>query len=169
MGGGKGVGTISCPAEYDIVVTAQHVLNNQHATHDELRILLRNAPLSIPFDQRAVFREESDPDLNSDLAILRVVKSQHAALFAAGLTSLDAARCVETEDFDRAEIFYVFGYPDEGRGYDYEKRVLDAQLHCAQGATYRTSDSEPFKHKNRGRPSGGLSWHEWIGGHRRCR
>lgn len=115
------------------VVTAQHVLNNQHATHDELRILLRNAPLSILFDQRAVFREESDPDLDSDLAILRVVKSQHAALFAAGLTSLDAASCVATEDFDRAEIIYVFGYPDEGRGYDYEKRVLDAQLHWLRG------------------------------------
>jgi hypothetical protein len=115
------------------VVTAQHVLNNQGAAHDELRILLRNAPLSILFDQHAVFRDESDPDLDSDLVILRVVKSQHAALFAAGLASLDAACCAETEDFGRAELFHVFGYPDEGRGYDYDNRVLDAQLHWLRG------------------------------------
>lgn len=115
------------------VVTAQHVLNNQGAAHDELRILLRNAPLSILFDQRAVFRDESDPDLDSDLVILRVVKSQHTDLFAAGLASLDAACCAETEDFSRADLFHVFGYPDEGRGYDYDNRVLDAQLHWLRG------------------------------------
>ncbi|WP_262384144.1 serine protease [Pseudomonas fragi] len=115
------------------VVTAQHVLNNQRAGHDELRILLRNAPLSVLFDQHAVFRDESEPDLDSDLVILRVVKSQHAALFAAGLASLDAACCAETEDFGRADLFHVFGYPDEGRGYDYDHRVLDSQLHWLRG------------------------------------
>ena len=115
------------------VVTALHVLNNQSATHEELRILLRNTHLSILFDYRAVFRDESDPDLDSDLVILRVVKSQHAALYAAGLTSLDAAYCAETQDFCRADSFHVFGYPDEGRWYDYEERVLGAQLHWLRG------------------------------------
>lgn len=115
------------------VVTALHVLNNQCEVHDDLRILLRNAPISIVFDQRAVFRDESDPDLDSDPVILRIVKSQHADLYAAGLTSLDAARCVETEDFCRADIFHVFGYPDEGRRYDHEKRVVGAQLHWLKG------------------------------------
>lgn len=115
------------------VVTSQHVLSNQGASHDELRILLRNAPLSVLFDQRAVFRDESEPDLDSDLVILRVVKSQHAALFAAGLASLNAAYCAETEDFGGAETFHIFGYPDQGRGYDYDNRVLDAQLHWLRG------------------------------------
>lgn len=115
------------------VITAQHVLNNQSAAHDELRILLRNAPLSILFDQRAVFRDETDPDLDSDLVILRVVKSQHKTLFAAGLASLDAACCAETADFSRADLLHVFGYPDEGRGYDYDNKVLDAQLHWLTG------------------------------------
>ncbi|WWL45075.1 hypothetical protein V5O39_03620 [Pseudomonas parakoreensis] len=67
------------------------------------------------------------------MVILRVVKSQHAPLFAAGLASLDAACCAETEDFGRAELFHVFGYPDEGRGYDYDHRVLEAKLHWLRG------------------------------------
>ncbi|NLT99948.1 MAG: hypothetical protein GXW88_04825 [Pseudomonas lundensis] len=109
------------------------MLNNQGAAHDELRILLRNAPLSILLDQHAVFRDESDPDLDSDLVILRIVKSQHAALFAAGLASLDAACCAETEDFGRADLFHVFNHSEEGRGFDYDNRVLDAQLHWLSG------------------------------------
>nr|WP_314579152.1 hypothetical protein [uncultured Pseudomonas sp.] len=115
------------------VVTPQHVFNNQCATHDDLRILLRNAPISILFDQRAVFQDEADPDLNADLAILRVAKEQHAALYEAGLTSLDAANCAEIDDYCRAEGFDVFGYPDEGREYDYEEKVLGAQLHWLRG------------------------------------
>ncbi|HEX4547991.1 hypothetical protein [Pseudomonas sp.] len=115
------------------VVTAQHVLNNQGAVHEELRILLRKAPISILFDLRSVFRDESDPDLDSDLAIFRVVKSQHAALFAAGLASLNADYCAETGDLGRADALYVFGYPDEGRGYNYDNKVLDAQMHWLRG------------------------------------
>lgn len=115
------------------VVTAQHVLNNQGATHEHLRILLRKTPVSIMFDLRSVFREESDPDLDSDLAIFRVVKSQHAALFAAGLSSLNADYCAQTRDLGRADALYVFGYPDEGRGYDHGNKVLDAQIHWLRG------------------------------------
>ncbi|MDO7901676.1 hypothetical protein ACE1YR_12025 [Pseudomonas sp. K1(2024)] len=139
-----GVGT-AFVLEYEgelFVITAMHVLNNQLATHDDLRILLRNAPVSILFDLRAVFPEESDPDLDSDLAILRVVKEQHAELYAAGLTSLDATCYVDTDEFGRADSFHVFGYPTEGREYDYEERVLDARLHWLRGEL-----SEP---KNRG-------------------
>lgn len=130
-----GVGT-AFVLEYEgelFVITAMHVLNNQLATHDDLRILLRNAPISILFDLRAVFPEESDPDLDSDLVVLRVVKEQHADLFAAGLTSLDAACCINDEDFCRADSFHVFGYPDEGREYDYEEKVLGARLHWLRG------------------------------------
>ncbi|WDY56574.1 hypothetical protein [Pseudomonas sp. PSKL.D1] len=115
------------------VVTALHVLRNQFATHDELRILLRNAPLSILFDLRAVFRDESDPDPDSDLVILRIVKSQHAELYAAGLVSLDAAECAFIEDYSRAESFDVFGYPETGRSYDYEENILGSQLRWLKG------------------------------------
>jgi hypothetical protein len=115
------------------VVTALHVLNNQSAAHDELRILLRNAPLSILFDLRAIFQDESEPDPDSDLVILRIVKSQHAALYAAGLVSLDAAECAFIEDYSRAESFDVFGYPETGRSYDYEEKILGAQLHWLKG------------------------------------
>ncbi|WP_245586779.1 hypothetical protein [Pseudomonas cremoricolorata] len=115
------------------VVTALHVLKNQFAAHDELRILLRNAPLSILFDLRAVFRDESDPDPDSDLVILRIVKSQHTELYAAGLVSLNAAECAFIEDYSRAESFDVFGYPEAGRSYDYEANVLGAQLHWLKG------------------------------------
>ncbi|WP_405128838.1 hypothetical protein [Pseudomonas urmiensis] len=115
------------------IVTALHVLNNQYAAHDDLRILLRNAPISILFDQRAVFQDESDPDLGADLAILRVVKSQHTALYAAGLTSLDAAKCAETDDFCRAEGFHVFGFPEADREYNHQDKILGAKLHWLRG------------------------------------
>lgn len=88
--------------------------------------MLRNAPLSILFDLRAVFRDESDPDPNSDLVILRIVKSQHTELYAAGLVSLNAAECAFIEDYRRAESFYVFGYRQAGRSYDYEANILGA-------------------------------------------
>lgn len=115
------------------VVTAQHVLNAQNATHDDLRILLRNAPISVIFDQRAVFRDEHDPDPDSDLAIFRVVRSQHAALLQAGLTTLDAENCVEDADMDAVDTFHIFGYPDVGRGYDYEEKSLEGDLRCLSG------------------------------------
>jgi hypothetical protein len=115
------------------VITAQHVLNNQGATHEELRILLRKAPISILFDLCSVFQDESDSDLDSDLVIFRVVKSQHAALFAAGLSSLNAEYCAQTSDLSHAEAVYVFGYPDEGRRYDYDSKELDAQMHWLRG------------------------------------
>lgn len=115
------------------VVTAQHVLNTHNATHDDLRILLRNAPISVMFDQRAVFGDEHDPDPDSDLAIFRVVRSQHAALFQAGLSTLDAENCVEDADMHAVDTFHIFGYPDVGRGYDYEEKSLEGHLQCVSG------------------------------------
>ncbi|MDR8365050.1 hypothetical protein [Pseudomonas sp. JL3] len=116
-------------------MTAQHVLNAQGATHDELQILLRRAPISILFDLCAVFWDEfnPDPDPDSDLVIVRIVKSQQAGLFAAGLASLDAALHVEIEKFGAVDCFYVFGFPDEGREYDYEKKELAAEMDCFRG------------------------------------
>src|ERR1700712_1125326 len=80
----------------------------------------------------SLFRDVSDPDLDSDLVIFRIVKSQHAALFAAGLSSLNADYCAQTRDLGRADGLYVFGYPDEGRGYDHDNKVLNAQMHGAE-------------------------------------
>ncbi|WP_210712450.1 trypsin-like peptidase domain-containing protein [Pseudomonas sp. MWU349] len=110
------------------VVTAQHVLNNQGASHDDLRILLRNAPLSIIFDRRSVFRDEIDPDLDSDLVILRIKKSQHESLLAAGLTCVQATDCIRTSQNELVDLFHVYGYPDEGRGYEYEEKSITADL-----------------------------------------
>ncbi|GFZ63028.1 hypothetical protein PSE10A_55390 [Pseudomonas amygdali pv. eriobotryae] len=75
-----------------------------------MRILLRNAPVSILFDLRAVFSEEFDPELNSDLVILQVVEEPHADSYAAGLTGLDAACYVNTGHFCRAGSVHGFGY-----------------------------------------------------------
>ncbi|WP_454869703.1 hypothetical protein [Pseudomonas putida] len=115
------------------VVTAQHVLNNQGATHDDVRILLRKAPISIIFDQRAVFRDESDPDADSDLVILRVKKSQHEALLAAGLTYVKAVDSIKTKQNPDVDLFHVYGYPDQGRDYDWDKKSLSAELWCLSG------------------------------------
>lgn len=115
------------------VVTAQHVLNNQGATHDDVRILLRKAPIPVIFDQRAVFRDESDPDADSDLVILRVKKTQHQALLAAGLTYVKAVDSIKTKQNPDVDLFHVYGYPDEGRDYDWDEKSLSAQLWCVSG------------------------------------
>lgn len=115
------------------VVSAQHVLNSQCATHEDLRIRLRNAPIHIIFDRRAVFRDESDPDPDSDLVIMRIVKSQHQALFAAGLSCVRATDYIPTEQIEDVDAFHVYGYPDEGRGYEYDEKSLTAELWCVSG------------------------------------
>lgn len=115
------------------VVSAQHVLNNQRATHEDLRIRLRNAPISILFDRRAVFRDEFDPDPDSDLVIMRIVESQHESLFAAGLSCVRATDCIPTEQIEDVDAFHIYGYPDEGRGYEYDEKSLTAELLCVSG------------------------------------
>ncbi|ERK98167.1 hypothetical protein O999_03005 [Pseudomonas putida LF54] len=115
------------------VVSAQHVLNSQGATHEDLRIRLRNAPISVIFDRRAVFRDESDPDPDSDLVIMRIVRTQHEALFAAGLSCVRATDCITTEQIQDVEAFHIYGYPDEGRGYEYDEKSLTAVLWCVSG------------------------------------
>ena len=115
------------------LISAQHVLNSQHAKHHDLRILLRNAPISIQFDRRAVFQDESDPDPSSDLVIMRIAESQHDALFAAGLSCVRATDCIESGRMSEVEIFRIIGYPDQDREYDYDKNVLSAVIWCVNG------------------------------------
>ncbi|EJN34409.1 hypothetical protein [Pseudomonas sp. GM80] len=115
------------------LISAQHVLNSQNAKHHDLRILLRNAPISIQFDRRAVFQDESDPDPCSDLVIMRIVESQHEALFAAGLSCVRATDCIESDRMSEVEIFRIIGYPDQNREYDYDENVLSAVIWCVNG------------------------------------
>lgn len=115
------------------VLTAQHVLNKQSATHDDVRILLRKAPISIIFDQRAVFRDESIPDPDSDLVILRVKKSQHEALLAAGLTYVRAIDSIKTNQNSDVDLLHVYGYPEETKEYDWDEKSISAQLWCVSG------------------------------------
>lgn len=115
------------------VVSAQHVLNSQRATPEDLRILLRNAPISINFDRRIVFRDEHDPDPDSDLVILRIVESQHEALFAAGLSCVRSTDCMTTKQIEDVDFFHIFGYPDEDREYEYDEKSLTAEMWCVSG------------------------------------
>jgi len=115
------------------VVSAQHVLNSQRAAHEDLRIRLRKAPISVVFDRRSVFRDESDPYPDADLLIMRIVESQHEALFSAGLSCVRATDCIRNEQIKDVDAFHVYGYPDEGRGYEYEEKTLKAELWCVSG------------------------------------
>lgn len=113
------------------VVSAQHVLDSQRAKPEDLRIRLRNAPLSIVFDRHAVFTPDYDPDF--DLLILRIIESQHEALIAAGLHWVRATDSIQTEQQPCVDTFRVFGYPDVGRTYDYDKQLLSAVLCSVNG------------------------------------
>lgn len=115
------------------IVSSQHVLNSQRATHCDLRIRLRNAPISIKFDCRAVFQDEHDPDPESDLVIMRIAESQHEALFAAGLSYVRATNCIQTDRMSEVEVFRILGYPDQNREYDYDKKSLSAVIWCVNG------------------------------------
>lgn len=115
------------------MISSQHVLNSQGATHTDLRFRLRNAPVSIQLDRRAVFQDEHDPEPDSDLAIMRIPESQHDALFAAGLSCVRATDFVETDRMSEVEVFRIIGYPDEGREYDYDQKMLSAVIWCVNG------------------------------------
>lgn len=118
-------------------VSAQHVLENQRARAEDLRIRLRKAAVSVVFDRCAVF--QPDCDLDSDLLILRIAEFQHDELFAAGLACVRATDCVHSDQHKNAEIFRVFGYPDVGREYDYDKQSLSAVLWSVNGVLAESS------------------------------
>lgn len=113
------------------VISAQHVLVSQYAKAEDLRIRLRNAPISIVFDRKAVFVPDFDPDF--DLLILRILESQHEALISAGLSWIRATDIIQTEHQPSADVFRVFGYPAVGRAYDYDKQLLSAVLYSVNG------------------------------------
>jgi hypothetical protein len=50
-----------------------------------------------------------------------------------GQFSISANICIRDEQIKDADAFHVYGYPDEGRGYEYDKKTLTAELWCVSG------------------------------------
>ncbi len=113
------------------VVSAQHVLDNQRAKPEDLRIRLRKVPVSIVFDRCAVFDPDYEPDF--DLLILRILESQYEVLIDAGIRWLKTTDSIETDQQSCVDIFRIFGYPDAGRAYDYDNKLLSAVLCSVSG------------------------------------
>lgn len=125
-----GVGTAFILKHEDqlYAISAGHVLTSQKAAEDQFCLLTTKRTISVQFDRAMVFKSDSDPE--HDLLIRRILPSQKATLFAAGIEPIDSNETLESEFFGSAIEVAVVGYPEQGRNYDYEKRLVSAQIYA---------------------------------------
>lgn len=112
-------------------ITAQHVLDNQNARNSDLRLLLKDNEHFMLFDMEAVFNPEYEP--HYDLLIRRVTKLQHKHLVDSGAYWVHTSSTIVEEGFHEVSAFWAFGYPEEGRGYDYDRKAFSASLEVFGG------------------------------------
>lgn len=108
------------------LISAQHILDSQRADANDIRIVYGEPPLSITFDRKAVFNPEMEPHF--DLVIMRIASFQRDVMAELGFFWIGTEYGLGREGFPIASDFLVAGYPDEGRAYDYENRIVSAEL-----------------------------------------
>ncbi|UVL43103.1 hypothetical protein LOY55_13785 [Pseudomonas sp. B21-040] len=110
------------------VVSAQHVLDNQNAKSGDFTILVRDAGYSLIFDLEAVFQPNYDPHF--DLLIRRIAPFQHELLTKQGVYWVGTEFTIDPQYHQDATVFYVFGYSEDDRAYDYDAKRISAALTC---------------------------------------
>lgn len=110
------------------VVSAQHVLVNQSAKASDFTILIRDAGYSLIFDLEAVF--QPDPDPHFDILIRRIASFQRDLLVTQGVYWMGTEFAIDPQYYQDATAFYVFGYGEDDRSYDYDKKRISAGLTC---------------------------------------
>lgn len=108
------------------VVSAQHVLDNQKAQSDDFTILIRDPSYSLIFDLKAVFRPEYEPHF--DILIRRVAPFQRELLTKQGVYWVSTEFTIAPQCYQDAKFFYVFGYSEDHREYDYSEKRISASL-----------------------------------------
>jgi hypothetical protein len=108
------------------VVSAQHVLDSQKAKSDDFTILIRDASYSLIFNLEAVFRPEYEPHF--DILIRRVAPFQRELLIKQGVYWVSTEFTIAPQYYQDAKIFYVFGYSEDHREYDYSEKRISASL-----------------------------------------
>lgn len=114
-------------------ISAQHILRNQRAKVSDFHIFLRKLHHSLQFDREVVFHEDFLPHF--DLLILRIAPDQLDIIQEAGVHWIKTEDNIQVEEEKEADNFYVFGYPESGREYDYENRTLSAGLAYLVGSS----------------------------------
>ena len=124
-----GVGTAFILKHEDqfYAISAAHVFTSQEAAEDQFCLLTPKGKITVQFDRAMVFKTEPGPE--HDLMIRRILPSQRDTLFAAGIEPLDSYDTLEERFFDGAREVAVVGYPEQARDYDYEKRLVSAQIY----------------------------------------
>lgn len=112
-------------------ISAQHILDSQGASWDDFGLTLKDSLTIMAFDGAATFNPEYEPHF--DLLIRRISPLQHAAVTDSGAFWLDTSAGLSEEAFPFADHFLVFGYPDEGREYDYERKAIVATIEALIG------------------------------------
>lgn len=110
------------------VVSAQHVLKSQDAKSDDFTIFIRNAGQSLVFDHEAIFQPDYDPHF--DLLIRRISHLQRNFLVENGVYWIGTEYTIDPQYYKTAAVFYVFGYSEDDRGYDYDAKRISAELTC---------------------------------------
>lgn len=111
------------------IVSAQHVVNNQYAQSEDFSVFIRNASYSLMFDLEAVFQPNFAPHF--DLLIRRVASFQREFLIENGAFWIGTEATIEF--YPQVDTFFVFGYSEDHRAYDYELKQISAELGCLAG------------------------------------
>lgn len=110
------------------IVSAQHVVVNQGAKNEEFTIFIGNPCYSLIFDLEAVFQTEYEPHF--DLLIRRIAPFQRDLLIDKGAYWIGTEFTIDPKHHQNVDIFYVFGYSEDYRAYDYEAKRISASLSC---------------------------------------
>ena len=107
-------------------ISAQHVLDSQRVKADSFTIMVRDAGYSIVFDLEAVFKPEYDPHF--DLLIRRIASFQREFLSKNGVYWMGTEFSIDPIHHEKVGIFYVFGYSEDHREYDYAEKRITADM-----------------------------------------
>lgn len=115
-------------------ISAKHVWVNQGAKSENVKIFLRTG-MEMRFDREAVMKDDYSP--SGDLLVLRIYPDDIDALSSNGLYWMDIGITIADENSERECNYFICGYPDSDRSYDYDERKFSG----AMGFLYGKSTS----------------------------
>ena len=123
-----GVGTafIIEHANHLFAITAQHLFASQYSSVEDFRIFTKNGFHKLIFDRASVSHRDFPP--HADLQVFRISPSQRNELIDLGVHWISLEDSIDIQEQKEAHKYYVFGYPEGFREYDYESKRAFATL-----------------------------------------
>ena len=126
---GRGLALLVSDSQHCYCVTAEHVLRNQGATVEELRVFPSDfSKMSLPYDQKVSINQDlGNPAAYKDIVMLRVAMSDFHASGDAPLVSQDIKRgCQPATSLRLGNELWIAGFPSNSRFVDYEASRINA-------------------------------------------